>query len=42
MSMDDYQKLVAKALETVDEILPWDLAEEIKQNPDLILLETFA
>ena len=37
--MDDYQKLVAKALETVDEILPWDLAKEIEQNPDLILLD---
>jgi hypothetical protein len=27
--MDDYQKLVAKALVSVDEILPWDLEEEI-------------
>jgi hypothetical protein len=30
--MDDYQKLVAKALVSVDEILPWDLEEELKAN----------
>lgn len=37
--MDDYQKLVAKALESVDEILPWDLEEAIEQNSSLILLD---
>lgn len=37
--MDDYQKLVAQALVTVDEILPWDLEEEVKQNSDVILLD---
>ncbi|NYT27536.1 rhodanese-like domain-containing protein [Candidatus Thiodubiliella endoseptemdiera] len=36
--MDDYQKLVAKALETVDEVMPWDL-EEDKLNSNLILLD---
>ncbi|WXU00482.1 MAG: Thiosulfate sulfurtransferase GlpE [Catillopecten margaritatus gill symbiont] len=36
--MDDYQKLVAKALEAVDEIMPWDLEEDIP-NSDLILLD---
>lgn len=36
--MDDYQKLVAKALETVGEVMPWDLAEDIL-NFDLILLD---
>ncbi|BAS68379.1 rhodanese-like domain-containing protein [Bathymodiolus septemdierum thioautotrophic gill symbiont] len=36
--MDDYQKLVAKALETVDEIMPWDLEEGIP-NSNLILLD---
>lgn len=36
--MDDYQKLVVKALETVDEVMPWDLEEDIS-NPDLILLD---
>lgn len=37
--MDDYQKLVTTALKSVGEVMPWDLAEEIKQNPDLILLD---
>lgn len=37
--MDGYQKLVEKALETVGEIMPWDLEEEIKHNTDLILLD---
>ncbi len=37
--MDDYQKLVAQALKTVDEIMPWDLEEEVEQNPSLILLD---
>ncbi len=37
--MDDYQKLVEKALKFVDEILPWDLEEEIKQNSNLMLLD---
>jgi rhodanese-related sulfurtransferase len=37
--MDDYQKLVEKALETVGEVFPWDLAEEIEQNTGLILLD---
>ncbi len=37
--MDGYQRLVVQALKTVDEILPWDLEEEIEKNPDLILLD---
>lgn len=37
--MDDYQKLVSQALKTVPEIFPWDLEEEIKTNPELILLD---
>ncbi|MBE8190386.1 MAG: rhodanese-like domain-containing protein [Candidatus Thioglobus sp.] len=37
--MNDYQKLVAKALATVGEIMPWDLAAEIAKNPALILLD---
>lgn len=37
--MDDYLKLVRKALKTVDEVFPWDLAQEITQNSDLILLD---
>ncbi|ABL02717.1 Rhodanese domain protein [Candidatus Ruthia magnifica str. Cm (Calyptogena magnifica)] len=37
--MDGYQKLVAQALATVDEVFPWNLEEEIKHNTDLILLD---
>ena len=37
--MDEYQKLVVKALRTVGEILPWDLEEEIEQDPELIVLD---
>jgi rhodanese-related sulfurtransferase len=37
--MDGYQRLVVKALGSVDEILPWDLEEEIEQNPKLIVLD---
>ncbi len=37
--MNDYPKLVAKALATVGEIMPWDLAAEIAKNPALILLD---
>ncbi|HIG89345.1 MAG: rhodanese-like domain-containing protein [Candidatus Thioglobus sp.] len=37
--MDGYQRLVVKALRSVDEVLPWDLEEEIEQNPELIVLD---
>jgi rhodanese-related sulfurtransferase len=37
--MDGYQRLVVKALGSVDEVLPWDLEEEIEQNPKLIVLD---
>lgn len=37
--MDGYQKLVAIALETVVEVLPWDLEEEIENDKSLILLD---
>ena len=37
--MDGYQRLVVKALGSVDEVLPWDLEEEIEQNPELIVLD---
>ena len=29
--MDEYQRLVVDALASVDEVLPWDLEEEIEQ-----------
>lgn len=37
--MDEYQRLVQSALETVTEIYPWDLEEEIENTRDLILLD---
>ena len=37
--MDGYQRLVVKALGSVDEVLPWDLEEEVEQNPKLIVLD---
>ena len=37
--MDGYQRLAVKALGSVDEVLPWDLEEEIEQNPKLIVLD---
>jgi len=37
--MDEYQRLVVDALASVDEVLPWDLEEEIEQNPELIVLD---
>jgi len=37
--MDAYQQLVQGALETVNEVYPWDLEEEIENTQDLILLD---
>ncbi len=37
--MDGYQKLVQSALETVKEVFPWDLEEEIGADSALILLD---
>jgi len=37
--VDGYQRLVIKALRSVDEVLPWDLEEEIEKNPNLIVLD---
>jgi len=37
--MDGYQRLVVKALSSVEEVLPWDLEEEIEKNPELIVLD---
>lgn len=36
--MDDYQRLIKKALKSVNEIMPWDLEEKIP-DPELILLD---
>lgn len=36
--MDSYKALVAKALETVPEVFPWDLEEELQgENPPILL-----
>jgi len=37
--MDGYQRLVVKALKTVDEVMPWDLEDEIENNSNLLLLD---
>lgn len=37
--MDGYQKLVVKALRSVEEVLPWDLEEQIIEDPELIILD---
>ncbi len=37
--MNDYQRLVERALQTVGEIFPWDLAAEIAHKSGLILLD---
>lgn len=37
--MDGYQKLVIKALKSVDELMPWDLEEEINKGEPLIILD---
>jgi len=35
-SFDDF---IAEALKTVSELFPWDLEEELQNNPDLLLLD---
>lgn len=35
--MDEYKKLVAQALEQVEEIFPWDLEELLEENTPLLL-----
>ncbi len=37
--MDEYQQLVQAALNTVEEVFPWDLEEEIENDQALILLD---
>ncbi|MGE0082217.1 MAG: rhodanese-like domain-containing protein [Thiohalomonadaceae bacterium] len=37
--MKRYTDLVTEALARVREIMPWDLAERLQQNPDIILLD---
>ena len=35
-TIDDF---IAEALKTVSELFPWDLEEELQNNPDLLLLD---
>lgn len=35
-TIDDF---IAEALKTVDELFPWDLQEELQNNPDILLLD---
>ena len=37
--MKTFEQLVTEALERVDEVFPWDLAEALEQDPDLMLLD---
>lgn len=37
--MDGYQRLVVKALHSVEEVLPWDLEEQMIEDPELIVLD---
>lgn len=37
--MKTYQQLINEALENVEEIFPWDLAEAVEQNTELMLLD---
>lgn len=37
--MKTYTDLIAECLSEVDEIFPWDLAERLEKNPDLLLLD---
>ncbi len=34
-----FEQLVARALEHVDELFPWDLEEKLQQQPDILLLD---
>ena len=37
--MKTFEQLVTEALERVDEVFPWGLAEALEQDPDLMLLD---
>lgn len=37
--MKHFTDLIAEALPEVEEIFPWDLAEKIQENPQLVLLD---
>lgn len=37
--MKTFETLINEALKTVEELFPWDLAEELPNNPDLMLID---
>ncbi len=37
--MKSYKDLVSDCLPHINEIFPWDLEDELKQNPDIILVD---
>ncbi len=37
--MKSYKDLVSDCLSHINEIFPWDLEDELKQNPDIILVD---
>ena len=37
--MKSYKDLVSDSLQYISEIFPWDLDEELKENPDILLID---
>ncbi len=37
--MKSYMDLVSDSLQHINEIFPWDLEDELKQNPDILLID---
>jgi rhodanese-related sulfurtransferase len=37
--MKSYKDLVADCLPHINEVFPWDLDDELKQNPDILLID---
>jgi rhodanese-related sulfurtransferase len=37
--MKNYNDLVADCLPHINEVFPWDLEDELKQNPDILLID---
>jgi len=37
--MKTFEQLINEALESVEEVFPWDLAEAVEQNTELMLLD---
>ena len=37
--MKSYKDFVSDSLQYINEVFPWDLEDELKQNPDILLLD---